>query len=69
MKMGFQKGTLIATSMIAFSTSLGVLIALLNFLYQIRNLNLLELFLYAIIYIDAHLLFLYIIKRLLVNET
>ena len=66
--MSFQKGTLIATSMIAFSTSLGVLIALISFIYQIRKISLIEIILYSEIYISINLLFLYIINRLIKNE-
>ena len=61
--MNFQEGSFIATSMIAFSTSFGVLIALLGWLYQIKKLSLLELFLYSVMYINANLLVLYILKR------
>jgi len=60
--MEFSKANLFATSMIAFSTSLGVLIALISFLYQIKKMSLIELVLYSEMYISAHLLFLYTLK-------
>jgi len=62
--MNFQKATLIATSMVAFSTSLGVLIALVSFIYNLGKFNFIELILYSEMYISLHLLFLYMLKRL-----
>jgi len=62
--MNLQKGILIATSMIAFSTSFGVLVALINLVYQIKQMGLIEIFLYSEIYISIHLLALLILKRL-----
>tara|TARA_Y100000034_G_scaffold108121_1_gene138266 strand:+ start:203 stop:400 length:198 start_codon:yes stop_codon:yes gene_type:complete len=61
--MELQKASLIATSMIAFSTFLGVLIALVGLITQIKNFSLIELFLYVEIYISVHLLFLYILVK------
>ena len=63
--MNLQKGTLIATAMIAFSTSLGVLIALISFIYQMRRISILELFVYIEMYISLNLLVLLILKRVL----
>ena len=58
-----------ATSMIAFSTSLGVMFAIIYYLYQMINLNFIEAFLYAIIYINVNLLvLLYITRRLNVRS-
>jgi len=53
----------IATSMIAFSTFLGVLFAMIYYIYQIKKLGFIEASLYVVIYININLLFLYIIKR------
>jgi hypothetical protein len=50
------------TMMLALSTFLGVLIAFVSFLYTILELNILQIFLYGIIYIDINLLLLYYIK-------
>ena len=66
--MEVYNGNLIATSMIAFSTSLGVLIALISFIYQIKQISFIEAVLYSEIYISINLLFLYIIKRMFENE-
>ncbi|MAE49574.1 hypothetical protein CMI48_01970 [Candidatus Pacearchaeota archaeon] len=60
--MNTKEITAIATSMIAFSTFLGVLIALIYYLYQIREPTFLEVTLWAIIYIDFHLMFLYYLR-------
>ena len=53
----------ISTAMISFSTFLGVLFALLYYLYLILNVNFYQMTLYAIIYIDLNLMFLYYLKR------
>lgn len=57
----------IATIMIAFSTFLGVLFAGVYYLYIITEVNLVDVILYTMIYIDVNLMVLYIIKRRL-NE-
>ena len=57
--MKYDKITAIATCFIAFSTFLGVLAAIVYYLYQIKNTNMLEVFIWATIYIDTNLLFLY----------
>jgi len=55
---------LIATSsMLAFSTFLGVLIALIYYAYQILQINLLEALTIINIYILANLSFLYYLTR------
>jgi len=54
---------LFSNAMLAFSTFLGVLFALLYYLYLILGANLYQLILYAIIYIDLNLLFLYYINQ------
>lgn len=61
--MNSQTGNLIATAMIAFSTSLGVLIALISFINQIRKISFIETALYFEIYLSVHLLFLYVLKK------
>jgi len=53
----------IATSMIAFSTFLGVLTAIISYINQVRGINLLEIILYTVIYISVNLLFLYVLVR------
>jgi len=53
----------IATSMIAFSTSIGLLFAGLYYLYQIQNLIFMQAILFTVIYININLLFLYVLKR------
>ena len=61
--MDYERITAIATCVIAFSTFLGVLAAIIYYLYQIKETNLIEVILWGIVYIDANLLFLYILKR------
>ncbi len=61
--MDYNKLTAIATSMIAFSTFLGVLFAMIYYLYLIINVTFLEALFGGIVYIDVNLLFLYVIKR------
>ena len=56
-----------ATSMIAFSTFLVGLIATIYYANQMKKLEIMEILLVSVIYINANLLFLYIIKRR-VNE-
>jgi hypothetical protein len=53
----------IAAGMTAFSTFLGVLFAMIYYIYQIKKLGFLEAILYIVIYININLLFLYILKR------
>ena len=54
--------TEIATCMVAFSTFLGVLIAMISYISQVKKINFLETMLYSVIYININLLFLYRIK-------
>ncbi len=61
--MKYEKINAIATCSIAFSTFLGVLAAIIYYLYQIKETNLVEVILWGIVYIDVNLLFLYILKR------
>jgi len=53
----------ISTAMLAFSTFFGIMIASIYYIYQIKHMGFIEAFIYAIIYIDINLLFLYYIKR------
>lgn len=53
----------IATSMIAFSTFLGVLFAGLYYFYQIKEVNFAQAFLFSVIYININLLFLIYLKK------
>lgn len=55
----------LAAGMIAFSTFLGVLFAMLYYVYQIRNVVFIEAVLYSEIYILVNVSFLYILKRVL----
>ena len=55
--------TAIATIMIAFSTFLGVLFAGAYYLLSVGRITFLGAIVYAIIYIDINLLFLYMLKR------
>ncbi len=59
----YNKVNAVATSLIWFSTFLGVLIALVLYLQQIFDIGLFFLFIIGIIYIDIHLTFLYYLKR------
>lgn len=52
-----------ATSMVAFSTFLGVLFAALYYLYQIKEVNFIQAMLVTAIYININLLFLLYIKK------
>ncbi len=61
--MSYEKLMAIATSFIAFSTSLGVLIALIYYSYQIKKISILEGIIISIFYIDVNLLFLYLLKK------
>lgn len=61
--MDYSKVNAIATSFLAFSSFLGVLIAMVYYSFQIKNLSVLQVVVGAIIYIDANLLFLYILKK------
>ena len=61
--MDYERITAIATCVIAFSTFLGVLAAIIYYLYQIKDTKLLEVILWGIVYIDVNILFLYILKR------
>lgn len=60
--MNSEKVMATSTAMVAFSTFLGVLFALLYYLYLILNVNIYEAVLYATIYIDLNLTFLYILR-------
>ena len=53
----------VSTSFLAFSSFLGVMIALVYYAFQIKNLSTLGVIIGAIIYIDSNLLFLYYLKR------
>lgn len=54
----------IATGMIAFTGFLGVMFAMVYYIYQIKNLNIIEAIMYIVTYINANLLFFYILMRL-----
>ncbi|MAG02786.1 hypothetical protein CMI42_05595 [Candidatus Pacearchaeota archaeon] len=57
----------VATLMLAFSTFLGALIAIVSILINL-NRSLIEMLLYAIIYIDLNLIFLYYIRLRWLNK-
>ncbi len=61
--MESSKLSAIGTSVIAFSTFLGVLFALIYYLYLIINVTFLGASLGGIVYIDINLLFLYVLKK------
>jgi lipid-A-disaccharide synthase-like uncharacterized protein len=61
--MDYNKISAIATSFLAFSSFLGVLIALVYYSFQIKKLNVFQVLIGAIIYIDVNLLFLYTLKK------
>lgn len=61
--MKANKITAISTTMLAFSTFLGVLLALMSYLSNFLGATSYQIFLYGIIYIDSNILFLYILKR------
>ena len=61
--MDYNKIIAVATCMVAFSTFLGILIAMLYYIYQIKAMGFIGAFIYTIIYIDLNLIFLYILKR------
>ncbi len=65
--MNLYKISVIATSMIAFSTFLGGLIAMIYYFFLVRESNLLNVLIGGIIYIDINLIFLYILRKKL-NE-
>ncbi len=61
--MNYPQINALATCMVAFTTFLGVLAAMIYYLYQIKEVNLLEVIFLGIVYIDLNLLFLYYLKR------
>ena len=61
--MNYPQINAIANSMVAFTIFLGVLAAMIYYLYQIKEVNLLEVIFLGIVYIDLNLLFLYYLKR------
>lgn len=61
--MDYNKINAISNIMLGFSSFIGILIAMLFYIYQIKKMGVIEALLYAIIYIDIYLLFLYIIRR------
>lgn len=61
--MNYEKVNAIGTGVIAFSTFLGVLSAIIYYSYQIKNFDLAYGIIMSIIYIDINLLFLYLLKR------
>lgn len=61
--MDNDKVKAISAAMSSFIAFLGVLSALLYYLYQIKKLNPLEVMIISEIYIISNLTFLYIIKR------
>jgi len=63
-----QELTAIATTMIAFSTFLGVGSALLYYLFLTQKLNIPKTILYATIYILINTIFLYLILYTRTNE-
>ena len=60
--MCYKKLTAISTSFLAFSSFLGVLFAMVYYLFQIKNFTISQAVLGVIIYIDINLLFLYTLK-------
>ena len=60
--MDYQKLNSVSNAIIAFVTSLGVLFALIYYMYIMINITLIQAILGATIYIDIILLFLYILK-------
>ena len=61
--MNTDKFSAVSTSFIAFSSFLGVLIAMIYYTLQIRGFGISEAIIGTIIYIDINLLFLYTLKR------
>ena len=60
--MDHQKLNAISTAVIAYVTALGVLFAMIYYMFIMININFVEGILGTIIYIDIILLFLYILK-------
>ena len=58
-----ERVTEIATSMIAFSTFFVGLTAVIFYIYQIKKLDLSEMILVVVIYINVNLFFLYVLIR------
>lgn len=61
--MDYNKISALSTSFIAFSSFLGVLFAMIYYIFQIKNLGIFQAFISTIIYIDMNLLFWYILKK------
>ncbi len=61
--MDYNKLMAISTSSLAFSTFMGVLIAMIYYAFQIKDFGVIEAFLGTIIYIDINLLFFYMLKK------
>jgi len=61
--MNKYKITEIATSMIAFSTFLGVLFAMIYYIYEIMDIGLTGALIATVTYININLLFLLFLKR------
>ena len=59
----YGKVNAVATCVIGFTTFLGVLGALIYYLYQIRDTNFFEVFAFGMFYIDLNLAFLYYLRR------
>jgi len=60
--MDYIKINAISSAIIAFSTTLGVMFAIIYYFFIMIKINILQTLLLAIIYIDILLIFLYILK-------
>lgn len=61
--MNYQKLSAISTAVMTFATVLGVMFAFIYYLNTTTNISTLETILWAIIYIDIILMFLYTLTR------
>jgi len=62
--MDYYKLNAMSSAVMAFATVLGVMFALIYYLKIIVNINILEISLLGIVYIDVILSFLYYLKRI-----
>jgi|GEM_PF-6498548 hypothetical protein len=61
--MDYLKLSAISTALLTFITSIGVLFAIIYYLFIMIEMRFLQIILTGIIYIDIILIFLYLIKR------
>jgi len=59
--MDYEKLSAISTALLTFITAIGVLFAIIYYMFIMIHINIYQIILFAIIYIDIILIFIYLI--------